>query len=165
MRRIFYGLDATNPKFAGLGYEEVDTEGRAVPGTFQEVAAFDPSRPTVCVPLAPGNKPVTERWQLVNVSPLDHNFHIHQMKFGVVGNPQIEDGSAATNGILVDNVPLRHAEGFCLTAADWRQHKCTVHPVTVDLPFAIAGDFVYHCHIMFHEDGGMMARIRVRASP
>jgi len=23
------------------------------------------------------------------------------------------------------------------------------------------GDFVYHCHILEHEDGGMMAHIRV----
>jgi FtsP/CotA-like multicopper oxidase with cupredoxin domain len=35
-------------------------------------------------------------------------------------------------------------------------------PSTVEIPFTIAGDFVYHCHILEHEDGGMMARIRVR---
>jgi L-ascorbate oxidase len=72
------------------------------------------------------------------------------MKFGVVSDPTIEKGSAATK---------------CKTVADWRQRKCTAHPVVVDLPFAIAGDFVYHCHILLHEDDGMMARIRVRASP
>ncbi|HEX4505171.1 MAG TPA: multicopper oxidase domain-containing protein [Alphaproteobacteria bacterium] len=165
MRRIFYGLDKTNPSFAGLGYDEVDADGKAVPGTFRDITAFDPSTPTVCVPLGPGNKPVTERWILMNITPLDHNFHIHQMKFGVVTDPKIENGSAATNGILVDNVPVPRADGLCVSIADWRQHKCTVHPVKVDLPFAIAGDFVYHCHIMFHEDAGMMARIRVRASP
>ena len=165
LRRIFFGLDAANPtKSLGLGYEEIDAKGATVPGTFQDIAAFDPSIPTVCVPLAAGNKPVTERWQLVNLTPADHNFHIHQMKFGVVGDPQVENGSAATNGILVDNVPLPQADGTCKTVADWRQHKCTAHPVKVDLPFAIAGDFVYHCHILLHEDNGMMARIRVRAS-
>jgi FtsP/CotA-like multicopper oxidase with cupredoxin domain len=26
---------------------------------------------------------------------------------------------------------------------------------------AIAGQFVYHCHILDHEDGGMMATIEV----
>ena len=29
---------------------------------------------------------------------------------------------------------------------------------------SIAGDFVYHCHIMGHEDSGMMAVIRVLPS-
>jgi hypothetical protein len=26
----------------------------------------------------------------------------------------------------------------------------------------VVGDFVYHCHILDHEDGGMMAIIRVQ---
>jgi FtsP/CotA-like multicopper oxidase with cupredoxin domain len=29
----------------------------------------------------------------------------------------------------------------------------------------IAGDFVYHCHILDHEDNGMMAIIRVLPPP
>jgi hypothetical protein len=165
MRRIFYGLDAKNPQDLGLGYEEVDETGKPVPGTFQNISAFDPAIPTVCVPLAAGNKPVTERWQLINLAAEEHNFHIHQMKFGVVGDPQVEHGSAATNGILVDNVPLPHTTGVCADVQAWRDGKCTAHPVRVDLPFAIAGDFVYHCHILLHEDDGMMARIRVRPSP
>jgi FtsP/CotA-like multicopper oxidase with cupredoxin domain len=38
-------------------------------------------------------------------------------------------------------------------------------PVHVEIPFAEIGDFVYHCHILEHEDGGMMAHIRVVAHP
>ena len=30
----------------------------------------------------------------------------------------------------------------------------------VDIPFAETGEFVYHCHILEHEDAGMMAKIR-----
>jgi FtsP/CotA-like multicopper oxidase with cupredoxin domain len=65
----------------------------------------------------------------------------------------------------MDSVPLTHADGVCASVDDWRKGACTDHPVTVDIPFAIAGDFVYHCHILEHEDGGMMARIRVRPNP
>lgn len=36
--------------------------------------------------------------------------------------------------------------------------------LSICLPFAIAGDFVYHCHIQEHEDGGMMATIHVAGS-
>jgi len=33
----------------------------------------------------------------------------------------------------------------------------------LDFPFhRFDGDFVMHCHILDHEDGGMMARIDVR---
>ena len=33
--------------------------------------------------------------------------------------------------------------------------------VKMDFRGAVVGDFVYHCHILDHEDGGMMATIRV----
>jgi hypothetical protein len=32
------------------------------------------------------------------------------------------------------------------------------------IPFAQVGDFIYHCHIGEHQDGGMMAHIRVIAN-
>jgi hypothetical protein len=31
----------------------------------------------------------------------------------------------------------------------------------MDFRGAVAGEFVYHCHILDHEDGGMMATILV----
>jgi hypothetical protein len=34
----------------------------------------------------------------------------------------------------------------------------------VEIPFHEIGDFVFHCHILEHEDGGMMNIIRVRKS-
>jgi FtsP/CotA-like multicopper oxidase with cupredoxin domain len=34
--------------------------------------------------------------------------------------------------------------------------------VRMDFRGAVVGDFVYHCHILDHEDGGMMAIIRVK---
>jgi FtsP/CotA-like multicopper oxidase with cupredoxin domain len=33
--------------------------------------------------------------------------------------------------------------------------------VVVRIPFNVLGDFVYHCHILGHEDSGMMAKISV----
>ena len=85
-RRIFYGLvDPTNPASQfGLGYEEVDRNGVVVPGTQLPVTAFDPSQNTVCLPLGPGQTPVHETWELVNLATENHNFHIHQTKFRFV---------------------------------------------------------------------------------
>jgi len=168
MRRIFFNAAASNAGAFGLGYEEIDQNGNPVPGTFQDVAPFDPMRPTVCVPLGPGNSPATERWQLVNIANEDHNFHIHQVHFRVVSAAELDGtivpGDVMGDGVMLDNVPLVHADGICNTVQDWRNSACTAHPAVVEIPFTIAGDFVYHCHILEHEDGGMMARIRVRPS-
>jgi FtsP/CotA-like multicopper oxidase with cupredoxin domain len=129
-------------------------------------------RPTVCVRLGPGNAPAIERWQLVNLAGEDHNFHIHQTKFRVLSKDEIA-GTVVPKGIMLDNLPLVHADGACGNnppddvtnpIANWRAGLCTAHTMTVEIPFTIAGDFVYHCHILEHEDGGMMARIRVRAN-
>jgi FtsP/CotA-like multicopper oxidase with cupredoxin domain len=149
-----------------MGYEELDQTGKPVPGTFVDVSVFNADKPTICLPLGPGNTPANERWQLINLAGEDHNFHMHQTKFTLITEDEVVGTTVPRgHGILHDNVPVKHADGTCVTVADWRQHRCTAHPVTVEIPFAIAGDYVYHCHILEHEDGGMMARIRVRASP
>jgi L-ascorbate oxidase len=169
MRRIFFNVPAGMPDAFGMGYEEIDANGNPVPGTFQDVAPFDPARPTVCVPLGPGNTPTVERWQLVNLANEDHNFHIHQTHFRVISDAVVGGTNLPPtllgDGVLMDNLPLLHADGICNTVQDWRNGACTAHPAVIEIPFTVAGDFVYHCHILEHEDGGMMARIRVRASP
>jgi plastocyanin len=157
-RRIFFGVPASNKNGYGLGSEEVDENDHPVPGTFRDIAVFDPSLISVCLPLGPGNKPVTEEWELVNVSAEAHNFHIHQAKFYVL--PQnAPEGDA---GKLMDNVSLPNGGATCDgTVATWRSGHCKVATVVVRIPFSEPGDFIYHCHIGEHMDSGMMARIRV----
>lgn len=157
-RRIFFGLPPGNPDGFGLGYEEVDAKGRPVAGTFRDITPFDPSVIDLCLPLAAGNNTATEEWELVNVSGEDHNFHIHQTKFHVLG----DSATDAPPDALMDNVPLPHGSDPCDgSIATWRSGACQVKPVLMSIPFSEVGDFVYHCHILEHEDGGMMAHIRV----
>jgi len=167
-RRIFFAWTPQAPHTFGLGYEEIDAQGQPVPGTFRDVTAFDPASPTICVPLAAGNLPVSERWELVNIMSTDHNFHIHQAHFSVLSEAEVAGTAVpdelAGTPVMMDSLPLVHADGNCQTVADWRNGACTAHPATVEIHFAIAGDFVYHCHILAHEDAGMMAVIRVRPS-
>ena len=178
MRRMFYGVPTNNLSAFGLAYEEIDEKGNVVGEPATDVTTFDPMKPTVCVPLGPGNTPVTERWQIVNVATEDHNFHIHQVKFRVVTKDELAGtilpGQVLGKGVMLDNFPIAHATGTCGNnppsdpsnpISDWRSGACISPPITVEIPFAIAGDFVYHCHILEHEDGGMMARIRVRPTP
>jgi hypothetical protein len=157
-RRIFFGIPASNKNGYGLGLEEVDENDQPVPGTFRDIAVFDPSLIAVCLPLGPGNKPVTEEWELVNVSGEAHNFHSHQAKFYVL--PQ--NAPPGDAGELMDNVSLPNGGATCDgTVATWRSGRCKVASVVVRIPFSEPGDFMYHCHIGEHQDSGMMARIRV----
>ncbi|MGJ0511284.1 multicopper oxidase domain-containing protein [Methylocystis sp.] len=59
---------------------------------------------------------------------------------------------------------MNDQSGVC-SIEQWRSGHCASTPVVLDIPFSQLGDFVYHCHILEHEDGGMMAKIRVVPSP
>ena len=186
-RRIYYGVPAGTEDGFGLGYEEIDHNGLPVPGTFVDVTAFSPDTTIVCLPLAAGNKPVKEVWELVNVANEDHNFHIHQTKFRVLTGhvaqtlPHTASRAVAaatqarsesllpfpSTAILHDNMPLPADPSCDGTIASWRGAgaTCLAKPVVVEIGFTQLGDFVYHCHILEHEDGGMMAKISVIARP
>jgi len=98
-----------------------------------------------------------ERWVVINDSQECHNFHIHQMRFKV---RRIQPG----------NTP---ADAQCLgdraasLANDAWHDNFPVPPgarVLIDMPFTRPeqlGRFVYHCHILEHEDKGMMAVVEV----
>ena len=81
-----------------------------------------------------------EEWTIRNVSGEQHPFHIHQGDFQVT---KINGKPVPARG-LQDTVPLP-------------QHGT----VTMRMHFKIAGTFVFHCHILAHEDAGMMAVVRV----
>ena len=181
-RRIFFGFsDVTIADTFALGYEEVDQNGVVVPGTQRPMTQFDPAQATVCLPLGPGQTPTHEIWELVQLSTENHNFHIHQTRFRAVQASAPASSVAALRlnpsagaGIVQDNLPLgvavpspaisddvfNNQNGVC-TVDQWHSGQCASPAVVVDIPFAELGEFVYHCHILEHEDGGMMARIQV----
>jgi FtsP/CotA-like multicopper oxidase with cupredoxin domain len=85
-----------------------------------------------------------EDWTLTNTSSMDHPFHLHVWPFQIVAR---SDGAPIDVGWKdTVNVPAGTS-------------------VTVRIPFTeIRGRTVYHCHILDHEDLGMMGVIRVRAA-
>jgi FtsP/CotA-like multicopper oxidase with cupredoxin domain len=99
---------------------------------------FDPDRLDTRVRLG-----AVEEWTIRNESDELHDFHIHQTRFQLVevnGTPQPLDGYYDTV-----NVPVRGEIKIIIPFTD---------PVMV-------GKFVYHCHLLSHEDKGMMATIEV----
>jgi FtsP/CotA-like multicopper oxidase with cupredoxin domain len=90
-----------------------------------------------------------EDWTIENRALETHAFHIHQIHFMVME----VDGKPVANHDLRDTIELPYWEG-----------KGPFHSVKVRMDFrdpAIAGTFLFHCHILLHEDLGMMHKIRV----
>ncbi len=84
-----------------------------------------------------------EDWTIVNASDELHVFHIHQLDFLVM-----DDGTGRA-----DTLSLRDVVSMPPNST-----------VRVRIPFSesiIKGLFVYHCHVLFHEDHGMMQSICV----
>ena len=161
-QRIFFGYPS--PSNFGLGMELVDKQGNSIGGSFQDVAAFPNGLPEICLPLATGNTSVSEQWGLVNLTGEDHNSHIHQTKFRVLTDGELTAGlsNLSAQSILQDSVPLlTGSAAYDGTVATWRIGGCQTAPVTVQIPFTITGNFVYHCHILEYEDNGMMANIHI----
>jgi len=91
-----------------------------------------------------------EDWIIENRSKELHAFHIHQTHFELL----------EWNGVPVNEPFLRDT----INVPYWRE-KATVFPsVKVRMDFRdpkIVGTFAYHCHLLEHQDGGMMGLIRV----
>ncbi len=105
---------------------------------FVDRRTFDPSRVDTRVKLG-----AIEEWTIRNESEELHDFHIHQTHFQVTEVNGVPQPFVGYQDIV--NLPIHSA-------------------VKLIIPFtdpAIVGTFVYHCHLLAHEDGGMMATIVV----
>jgi FtsP/CotA-like multicopper oxidase with cupredoxin domain len=95
------------------------------------------------------NVGAVEDWTIENRSGEAHVFHIHQLHFLLM----------AVNGMPVPNQELMDTT----VVPSW-SGTGPYPSITVRMDFRdpnITGTFVYHCHILDHEDGGMMAKILV----
>jgi len=99
---------------------------------------FDADRVDLRVPL--GN---IEEWTIRNDSDDLHVFHIHQLGFQVVA---VNGEKLPFTGVVdTVRVPERGEVKIRLAFTDRR----------------ILGQFMFHCHVLKHEDRGMMAQIEV----
>jgi FtsP/CotA-like multicopper oxidase with cupredoxin domain len=99
-----------------------------------------------------------EDWTIQNRAQENHEFHFHQIHFLVLsqnnfeinGSPQI----TAENGQFLDMQQVPFWDGN-------PSHPFPSITVRMDFRGPDIGNFVYHCHILGHEDNGMMAIISV----
>jgi FtsP/CotA-like multicopper oxidase with cupredoxin domain len=140
-RRLYFSeklVDPNDPTSATEFYVTVDG---------QTPQMFDPKSG---VPNILARQGTVEDWIIENRSAELHAFHIHQLHFlllDYLGRPVNEP-------FLRDTVNVPYYNGRTLTYPSIRVRMDFRDPNTI-------GDFPYHCHLLEHEDGGMMGLIRV----
>jgi FtsP/CotA-like multicopper oxidase with cupredoxin domain len=140
-RRLYFSeklLDPNSPTSATEFYLTVDG---------QTPKLFDPNSDVPNIVVKQGT---VEDWIIENRSNELHAFHIHQLHFMLLDY----NGVPVNEPFLRDTVNVPYFNGRTLVYPSVRVRMDFRDPNTV-------GTFVYHCHLLEHEDGGMMGLIRV----
>ena len=90
-----------------------------------------------------------EEWTIQNASAEFHVFHIHQGDFQVI----------SVNGVMQPFTGYQDTVNLPVAGDDGPGE--VVMRIRFDPPI-IVGEYVYHCHIVQHEDHGMMANLVVQ---
>jgi FtsP/CotA-like multicopper oxidase with cupredoxin domain len=102
-----------------------------------------------------------EEWTIQNRTLENHEFHLHQVHFLTESQSNFTvNGSApapAVLGQMEDTVEVPYWDGN-------PDHPYPSIKVLVDFRGKDLGEFVFHCHILEHEDSGMMGIISVVAT-
>jgi bilirubin oxidase len=84
----------------------------------------------------------TEIWEIANIVGMDHPFHLHGFQFQVLDRDGVPEPFVAWKDML--NIP-KHTTARIIVRYD-------------DYP----GKWMFHCHILDHEDHGMMGVLEVK---
>ena len=109
---------------------------------------YDPNNPPDIIT----TKGAVEDWTIENHTAEVHEFHMHQIHFKLL----------EVNGVPVPKKQQQFYDTFQVPYWDGVSQPYPSIKVRMDFRGAVIGDFVYHCHILDHEDLGMMAIIRVK---
>jgi FtsP/CotA-like multicopper oxidase with cupredoxin domain len=145
VRRLYFSEKLTNPNDATSAVEFYLT----VDG--QEPKMFDMNSG---IPDIVAQQGTVEDWIIENRSQELHAFHIHQLHFLLLDY----SGRLVNESFLRDTVNVPYYDGHSLTYPSVRLRMDFRDPNTI-------GTFVYHCHLLEHEDKGMMGMIRVDPGP
>lgn len=91
-----------------------------------------------------------EDWTIENRTQENHEFHIHQIHFLLI--EQNGKKVSRSEKQFYDTIQVPYWSG----SGPYPSIK-----IRMDFRGDIVGEFLYHCHILAHEDSGMMAKISV----
>ena len=143
VRHLYFSEKLTNPNDPTSAIEFYLT----VDG--QEEKMFDMNADTPNIVAEQGT---VEDWVIENRSRELHDFHIHQLHFLLLDY----SGKPVNEGFLRDTINVPYYDGRSLAYPSVTLRMDFRDPNTI-------GEFVYHCHLLEHEDRGMMGSIRVVA--
>ncbi|AKU14047.1 bilirubin oxidase [Azoarcus sp. CIB] len=132
----FPGFDG--PVEAELG--TLDSAGNPVPGDWDDAITENPALGSI------------EIWELYNFTEDAHPIHIHEVQFQVLNRQPIDDGEARS--------PESWETGF--------QDSVIAYPgeiTRIKALFDLPGLYVWHCHIVEHEDNEMMRPYFIGPNP
>jgi FtsP/CotA-like multicopper oxidase with cupredoxin domain len=141
VRKLYFSEKLTNPADPNSATEFYLTVDGDTP------KPFDPASSEPNIVVKQGD---VEDWIIENRSSELHAFHIHQLHFLLID----WSGAPINEPFLRDTVNVPYFNGRTLEYPSVRVRMDFRDPDTV-------GTFVYHCHLLEHEDGGMMGTIRV----
>jgi FtsP/CotA-like multicopper oxidase with cupredoxin domain len=98
---------------------------------------MDMNRVDVVVPLG-----ATEIWEIENLVGMDHPFHLHGFRFQVLDRDGVPEPYASWKDTV--NVPKHETVRLIVKFEDY------------------PGLWMFHCHILDHEDAGMMGVLQVK---
>jgi len=110
------------------------------------------------------NMPVTEKpqlnsteiWSFINPTDDSHPIHLHLVRFQILDRRQYDPWAYQTSGKLIFTGPPAPPD---LSEAGWKDTvRADPRMVTrIIVPFkGYPGKYVWHCHILEHEDNEMM---------
>jgi FtsP/CotA-like multicopper oxidase with cupredoxin domain len=118
---------------------------------------FSPNNPPALI----AQQGTVEEWTIQNRTLENHEFHLHQVHFLTESQNNFTlNGSApapAVVGQMEDTVEVPYWDGN-------PNHPYPSIKVLVDFRGSDIGEFVFHCHILEHEDSGMMGIVSVVAT-
>ena len=97
----------------------------------------------------------TEVWEIFNFTPDAHTVHVHEVLFEVVGRQDFT---------LVDDRLEMSAEHPVHPGERGRKDTVIAYPgqvTRIRARFSTAGQYVWHCHVLEHEDNEMMRPYRI----
>jgi len=140
-------VDLTGPEPVGTGLKWTDKTGISIPASFTMGDGVTINTVNVTVNPTVGD---TEMWEIYNFTEDAHPIHLHLTRFEVVERRLIGSAPGAGDSLLSASQQPWEV-GYKDTVIAYPE-EITV----VKAKFDVAGLYVWHCHILEHEDNEMM---------